>query len=125
VNTPRLEPAALAKPAAWEHALRFAFGGAICVLTGLVGNKWGTALGGLFLAFPSVLPASLTLVNKHDGRAQATDDARGARLGAVALAAFAGVVALTAGSWRAPIVLIVASIAWAAIATALWFATDG
>ncbi len=69
----------------WEYILRFVFGGAITVATGLVASHYGPAVGGMFLAFPAILPASLTLVERHDGRAGATDNARGARLGALAL----------------------------------------
>ena len=46
-------------------------------------------MGGMFLAFPAILPASLTLVKRHDSRADALDDARGGRVAAIALACFA------------------------------------
>src|SRR5207253_3283130 len=59
---------------------------------GLVAREWGPSAGGLFLAFPAILPASLTLVARHDSRGDAADDARGAVLGAAALIVFAAVV---------------------------------
>lgn len=110
---------------AWEHGVRFAFGGVIAVLTGLVGRAWGPTLAGLFLAFPAILPASLTLVQQHDGRAQAIDDARGARLAAIGLWAFAGVVLALAGQTPPPIVLISATLAWLGVALCLWFVCYG
>ena len=61
----------LRRVAAWEYALRFAAGGAITAITGLIAQRWGPAVGGLFLAFPAILPASLTLVKQHDGRRRA------------------------------------------------------
>ena len=46
----------LSKKTKWhEFALSFAFGGAIRV-AGLIANKWGPGVGGLFLAFPAIFP---------------------------------------------------------------------
>jgi hypothetical protein len=39
--------------------------GAITAAAGLIAGLYGPTIGGLFLAFPSILPASLTLV-AHD-----------------------------------------------------------
>jgi hypothetical protein len=108
---------------AWEHAIRFAFGGAITLGTGLVADKWGPAVAGLFLAFPAILPASITLVKQHDGRRHAIDDARGARLGSIALAAFAFVVIVTAERLPAVAVLTLAGFAWLLVAIGAWFAS--
>lgn len=121
---PTFEVRALRKPKLWEHLLRFAFGGAVSVGASLAAHRWGPGIGGLFLAFPAVLPASLTLVNQHGGRAQAVDDACGARLGALALLAFAGVV--LALHERAPaVVLATATFAWLTIAFGLWWIMYG
>ena len=98
---PRLAARQARDMKAWEYAVRFAFGGVITVLTGLIAKYHGPAVAGMFLAFPAILPASLTLVKQHEGRKKAADDARGARVGAVGLVAFAIVVALTAISWSA------------------------
>jgi len=108
------------RPAVWEYVLRFVFGGGITVATGLVARHYGPAVGGMFLAFPAILPASLTLVERHDGRAGATDNARGARLGALALAGFAAVVTSAAEAWPPVLNLAAATAAWLGIATALW-----
>jgi hypothetical protein len=106
----------------WELVLRFVFGGTITVGAGLIANRWGPAVAGLFLAFPAILPATITLVKRHGGRAEAIDDARGARLGSVGLAAFAIVVALLAGRIPAPLLLAFAALAWLAVDVGLWFA---
>ena len=122
---PRLSPGKLKQVAWWEYALRFVFGGTITVLTGLL-NKWlGPAVAGMFLAFPAILPASLTLVKQHDGRKKAADDARGARLGAIGLVAFALVVALTATSWAAAAVLAAATAAWLVVSLVLFAVVYG
>jgi hypothetical protein len=119
--TPELAPSQLKKARAWEHAVRFVFGGAITVLTGLIGRAWGPWIAGLFLAFPAILPASLTLVKQHDGRRQAIEDARGARLATVGLWAFAAVVIVLAGRSTPSIVLVAATLAWLFVALGLWF----
>jgi hypothetical protein len=62
----RPDLSALGKTKWYEYALRFAFGGAITVAAGLIANKWGPGVGGLFLAFPAIFPASATLVEKHE-----------------------------------------------------------
>ena len=74
----------------------------------------------MFLAFPAILPASLTLVQQHDGRSKALDDARGGRVGSLGLAAFALVVTVTATRWPAAIFLPVATLAWLVVAVTAW-----
>lgn len=49
-----------------EYAIRFVFGGAISVIAGLLAKKFGASVGGLFLAFPAIFPASATLIEKHE-----------------------------------------------------------
>src|SRR5438067_4866772 len=52
----------------WKaYGLRFAFGGLITAITGLIAHNFGPVVGGLFLAFPAILPASVTLIEDHDG----------------------------------------------------------
>ena len=77
-------------------------------------------IAGLFLAFPAILPASLTLVKQHDGRARAADDADGARLGAISLACFALVIVATGERLPPALSLLAASIVWLAVAIGLW-----
>jgi hypothetical protein len=106
----------------WEWVVRFAFGGAITVATGVIGKVWGPLVAGLFLAFPAILPATLTLVKEHDGRDDTVEDARGARLGSIALAAFAMVVVVTAERLPAAAVLTLAAVTWLVVAVGAWLA---
>jgi hypothetical protein len=117
---PRLDRQGMKKARPWEYALRFLFGGVITVAAGLVAHAWGPIVGGLFLAFPAILPASLTLVGRHDGRNQAVEDARGGRLGSIGLAAFAAVVWATATRWPPVLVLVAATLVWMIVDVALW-----
>ncbi|HEY2386547.1 MAG TPA: DUF3147 family protein [Candidatus Binatia bacterium] len=119
MRSPSIDAGGLAKPGLSQYALRFVFGGVVTTLTGLVAREWGPSAGGLFLAFPAILPASLTLVARHDTRRDATDDARGAVLGATALIVFAAVVLalVRTPAWAA---LGAATAAWLASAVALW-----
>lgn len=118
--TPKVDAKRLRETKLGEHLVRFAFGGGVAVATGLVAHRWGPGIGGLFLAFPAILPASLTLVNEHDGRARALDDARGARLGAIAMAAFAGTAWLLAPHMHPALALALAMLTWFAVAVAGW-----
>lgn len=120
MSTVELEPGAVRKTKLSEHGTRFAFGAVITVLTGLVAHRWGPWIGGLCLAFPAILPASLTLVKEHDGRKKACDDARGSRLGAVGLVAFAIVVAALAERVHPALVLLLATVAWTVTSVTAW-----
>ena len=79
----------LFKPKPSEMAVRFVFGAGIALVAAVAGARFGPKFGGLFLAFPAVLPATLTLIEKKEGTTKAWADARGGVLGAVGLAAFA------------------------------------
>jgi hypothetical protein len=72
-----------------DLAVRFAFGFGVSVAAGIVTLAFGSRTGGLFLAVPAILPASLTLIEKKEGRRPAEGNAVGAIIGAVALVAFA------------------------------------
>jgi uncharacterized membrane protein (GlpM family) len=118
----RVQVASLKRTKWWEYALRFVFGGVVTVLAGLVAKKFGPAVGGLFLAFPSILPASLTLLASHRGRDQARADARGAAVGSLGLLAFAAVVALLVNHLGHALLLAAALVAWIGISVVLWLA---
>ena len=51
----------------------------------------GPVFGGMFLAFPAILPAAVTLLERRLGLAQASADVRGATAGALGMLAFAWV----------------------------------
>jgi hypothetical protein len=118
--TPKIDPSGLKEAKPWEYVVRFVFGGFVTAGAGLVSRRWGPAVGGLLLAFPAILPASLTMVKRHDGRAKAVDDARGARIGGAALAIFAVVVWTAAEGWSPPILLGSATVLWLALSLAAW-----
>jgi hypothetical protein len=122
---PTFDVRGLKKTKPWEYAVRFVFGGLITAFAGLAAHLWGPIIGGVFLAFPAILPASLTLVGQHDGRQQALEDARGGRLGSVGLIGFAVVVWAFARSWPPTVVLLAAALAWLVIDGLLWALRHG
>ncbi len=117
---PTIDMRLLSKAPPREYLVRFAFGGAVSAATGAITMAFGPEIGGLFLAFPAILPASLTLVAKHDGREQAAEDARGAVLGSGGLVAFALVVDMLAERWTPAVMLVAATCAWATTCLLLW-----
>ena len=86
-----------------EYATRFVFGGLVTVAAGLIADHFGPAIGGLFLTFPTIFPASASLLQREQkekkvkagmdgtqrGRLAAGIDAAGAAVGTFGLAAFA------------------------------------
>ena len=102
----RFDPSTLRETKWHEYALRFLFGGAITAAAGVIGKEFGPRMGGLFLAFPAIFPASATLIEKNTtqknhragtnaarrGRALARTDAAGAAQGSIGLALFAVLV---------------------------------
>jgi hypothetical protein len=103
-----------------EIGTRFAFGAGIALVAGVAGAAVGPRFGGLFLAFPAVLPASLTLIEKKEGVSKAWSDASGGLLGAIGMAAFA-LTAMLPLPWNPLVALGLALFAWAAISTGLYF----
>ena len=119
---PTIEPHKVFEKTPAELALRFAFGGGITVATHLVAMAFGPVVAGLFLAFPALLPASLTLIRRHAGPEQAAEDARGALAGCVALAVFAAVVWWGCDADHSPAgVLAAAGAAWLTVAVGSWW----
>lgn len=117
----------------YEYLVRFALGGLVTVVAGVVADLWGPTAGGLFLAFPAIFCASATLIEKHErerkeekglkgtkrGRSAAALDAAGAGLGSIALAVFGAIIwalAQHVAAWTLPL----ASVAWFAVAVLLW-----
>lgn len=117
---PQVEPKEIAQHKPSDYTVRFVFGAAISLAAGLIGMKFGPIVGGVFLGFPAILPASLTLIEKKDGKEQASIDSLGAVLGAVAMIAFAVLVVLTASRWGVVVTLVVALVVWLAVAFALY-----
>ena len=115
-----IDRARLLRPEWAQLGLRFAFGAGIALLAGLVGMRFGPRVGGLFLAFPAVLPAALTLIEKKEGPARTDIDAVGAGLGSVAMVAFAVLAAVLMVRVGAPAAVAAAGAAWVIVALALF-----
>lgn len=102
------------------YFVRFAFGAAISFLAGLLGTAFGPKLGGVFLGFPAILPASLTRVQKKEGKEEAAIDSEGATLGAIAMVLFAACVSLTVERWGVALSLAVSLAVWTVVAVGLY-----
>jgi hypothetical protein len=117
----------------YEHLVRFALGGAMTAVAGLIAARFGAVVGGLFLAFPAIFPASATLIEKHvrerkekaglsgqrRGKEAAALDAVGATRGSFGLAAFGLVIWLMMMS--SPIgALLLAGVSWLGVAMLAW-----
>jgi hypothetical protein len=118
----------------YEYLSRFIFGGIATALAGVIADKCGPTIGGLFLAFPAIFPASATLIESHEkkrkrrtaghgtmrGKKAAASDAAGAAAGAFGLMAFALTV------WklieRLPLwaTLIAAVVVWFVVSVSAW-----
>ncbi|GLX11075.1 MULTISPECIES: DUF3147 family protein [Microbispora] len=118
----RLRLSELRRPPMRDWAVRFAFGAGVSALAGMVSVLAGPRAGGLFLAFPAILLASVTLVAKEEGVRQAGQDVAGATFGTVGLIGFAVVVALTVTDWPLWLSLAIATLTWAALSLALYAA---
>src|SRR5579863_8111398 len=111
-----------------EYATRFIFGGLITVIAGIIAKEFGPSIGGLFLAFPAILPATVTLVEKHEkekkeeenlrgkerGREAASVDAAGASIGSIGLFVFAAIVSRSLSHGNHLLVLASATLVWLA-----------
>ena len=117
-----------------EWIIRFVFGGAVCVAAGLIAEKYGPSVGGLFLAFPAIFPAGASLVEAHEklhkrrigadgtrrGRLLAALDAVGAALGCTGLAGFALIFWLWLPRSSLVLVYILAALVWLTLAVGFW-----
>jgi hypothetical protein len=114
------DPSRLHRTSWRDYAVRFAFGGLITALAAFLGTRFGPAIGGLFLAFPAILPASLTLVKEHEGEDATGDDAAGAMAGSIGLIAFGALVWALATALPAWLVLSLAALAWLLVGMSVW-----
>jgi hypothetical protein len=132
--TIQVDPSGLKQTKWHEYALRFVAGGVITVIAGVIARKWGPGIGGLFLAFPAIFPASATLIEKHErqrkqerglhgeerGADAAAIDALGAAMGSVGLVAFAGICWWLIPRYPAPWALGGATVAWLLVSFSIW-----
>lgn len=103
-----------------EYLLRFALGAAISIVAGIIGKTVSARFGGAFLAFPSILPASLTLLEEKEGTRRAGRNAIGAVLGSLGLVVFAMIGEAAFGQFNAVIVLLLAAAGWTIASLALY-----
>jgi hypothetical protein len=103
-----------------DMAVRFAFGAVTSAVAGSLSILFSPIVGGVFLAFPAILAASLTLIAEEEDRSESREDARGATVGALGMAAFAavGVAAFNVIAW--PFALAAACGGWAIVAVGLY-----
>jgi len=120
------------KPQEW--AVRFFFGGAVCVIAGLIAKRFGPEIGGLFLAFPAIFPAGASMVEAHEkkhkakvgldgtirGRTVAGLDAAGAALGCLGLAGFATTCWLCLPRLGTLAVFALATGVWVVLSATAW-----
>ncbi|MFD4609849.1 DUF3147 family protein [Streptomyces sp. NPDC058440] len=108
----RMDLRAAARTPRKDLFLRFGFGAGVSLLAAVASRLFGPFVGGVFLAFPAILLASLTLVAEEEGLTSARDDARGAALGTLGLAAFAVVATVLLPHHSAWLALGAATAAW-------------
>jgi hypothetical protein len=117
-----------------EYVLRFVFGGTVTVVAGLIAKRYGPVIGGLFLAFPAIFPASATLIENHErqrkrqagydgtkrGRIAASLEAAGTFLGGLALLFFAFVLYRYLPTQNPVFTFAIASFSWLGLSIILW-----
>ena len=117
-----------------ELLLRFIFGGSCTVAAGLIAKWYGPIIGGLFLAFPAIFPAGVTLIQSHEiekkakvgsdgthrGRIAASIDSAGAALGCCGLVAFAVICWKWLPIHDPTTIIVIAASAWLAVSMILW-----
>ncbi len=119
-DRPRLHPSKLRDIHARDLGYRFLAGALTSVVAGLLTIAFGPRIGGVMLAFPAILAASLTLIEEQEDSAEAREDARGAVAGGAAMGAFAAVAAVLFGHFNAAVTLALATLAWLAAAFLLY-----
>jgi hypothetical protein len=117
-----------------EYATRFLFGGICTATAGLIAKHFGPTVGGLFLAFPAIFPASASLIENHEkrikaeagfngtirGRIAASVDASGASLGCIGLIVFALILWKGLPGHSAYMVIFLAMAFWLVVSMLLW-----
>jgi hypothetical protein len=130
-----IDPSGLLETRWYEFAVRFLIGGFITAATGIIARQWGPVVGGLFLAFPAIFPASATLIEKHEkdrkkkvglhgaerGRKAASVDAAGAAIGSLGLFAFAFLVSRMLIAHSPVLVLVLSTASWLSVSLFGWY----
>jgi hypothetical protein len=117
-----------------EYVSRFLFGGICTATAGMIAKHFGPVVGGLFLAFPAIFPASASLIENHEkevkaeagfngtmrGRIAASVGASGASIGCVGLIVFAMILWKGLPAHNAYAVILLAMACWLIVSTLLW-----
>ena len=118
-----------------EYLSRFLFGALVTLLATLIANRYGPVFGGLFLAFPGILPPGLALTEKHAeakkrqqgkngtrfGRSEASVEAAGASAGSLGLITFGFAIWKGLATYSLFPSLLIATLAWLTVAFASWW----
>jgi hypothetical protein len=118
----------------YEYLSRFVFGGIATALAGIIAREYGPVVGGLFLAFPAIFPATATLIESHErkrkrqsgghgivrGRKAAALDAAGASAGAFGLMVFGVVVWQLITLLPLWATLLLAVLIWLVVSVCAW-----
>ena len=130
----KIDPLVLRQTKWHDYAIRFLFGGLITAIAGIIAKEFGPGVGGLFLAFPAIFPASATLIEKHEkqrkerqgvdgtvrGRKAASIDATGTAMGSLGLVVFAFIVWKVIPRHSYWMVLVAATTSWLAVSILVW-----
>jgi hypothetical protein len=111
---PTLQPGKISEARPRDLIIRFVAGAVISIVAGAATIPFGARVGGILLAFPAILAASLTLIEEQEDSRDAREDARGAIVGGSALTIFAAVAALTLRHLPGALALLIATSAWLA-----------
>ena len=104
------------------------------MLAALIAKRLGTAIGGLFLAFPAIFPAAATLIASHEekkkaeagmsgmvqARKLAGADAAGAAMAGIGLAAFAALTWWAIEDHSTLTTLVMATLVWMLTPFLVW-----
>jgi hypothetical protein len=117
---PEVELGKLRKAKPRDYVIRFALGAVISIGAAIASKAVGARFGGIFLAFPAILPASLTLIQEKEGTRRADRDAVGAVLGGAALIAFAMIAELSLRRIEPYLAVILALLGWIVASVGLY-----
>ena len=122
-----------------EYLVRFVFGGLMAMAAGRIADRYGPVVGGLFLGFPSIFPATMTLVQAHKeeqereegednklrkraARQATAKTAVGTSLGGAGLLCFAIVIWVFARHIAPFLLLSMATLVWIVVNVFVWWA---
>ena len=89
-------------------------------MASLIGAVSNDSIGGIFTAFPAILVASLTLIDKQEDPEHASYDSVGAALGAVGFIACAFFISRTLEQWPVAASLGMGTLIWLVVSVGLY-----